>query len=306
MARVVIPIPALDFDPTEVAVAWRLLVARGHEVVFATPDSRASAGDPIMLSGRGLDPWSPLPLIGRLPLLGLLLRADRRGREAYAEMVADPAFQRPAKWAEIAVEDFGGLHLGGGHRARGMRPFLESEVVQRLAAAFFAADKPVSAVCHGVLVAARARRADGRSVLHGRRTTALTWKQERTASLLAHVGRFWDRNYYRTYLEAPGEPAGHMSVEAEVKRALAAPSDFLDVEPGSPHALRKTLGLWRDDENDARPAFVVRDGSYLSGRWPGDVHTLVAAFADLLEERARATGRGEAVERGAVDGAMST
>mgnify|MGYP001766123000 CR=1 FL=1 len=288
MARVVIPVPSRDFDPSEVAVGWRILTDRGHEVVFATPDGRPGHADTIMVTGRGLDPWSELPVIGGLKLLGLLLRANRDARSAHAAMIDDAAFRAPSRWADLRVEDFDGLYLGGGHRARGMRPFLESEVLHRLVAAFFAADKPVAAVCHGVLLAARSRRADGRSVLHGRRTTSLTWKQERTASLFAHVGRFWDPTYYRTYPEEPGQPAGHMSVEHEVKRALATPADYRDVEPGSPHAVRKTLGLWRDTSADDRPAFVVEDGNYLSARWPGDVHTFAARFAALVEARTTA------------------
>jgi hypothetical protein len=27
----------------------------------------------------------------------------------------------------------------------------------------------------------------------------------------------------------------------------------------------------------------VRDGTYLSARWPGDIHTFAHAFADMLE-----------------------
>ena len=37
MARVLIPIPRRDFDPTEVAISWEVLTYLGHEVVFATP-----------------------------------------------------------------------------------------------------------------------------------------------------------------------------------------------------------------------------------------------------------------------------
>ena len=37
MATVLLPIPACDFDPTEVAVSWQVLSAAGHDVVFATP-----------------------------------------------------------------------------------------------------------------------------------------------------------------------------------------------------------------------------------------------------------------------------
>ena len=71
----------------------------------------------------------------------------------------------------------------------------------------FRAGKPVGAICHGVLVAARAvDPATGRSVLHGRRTTALTWALERKAWGVARCTRFWDANYYRTYMEEPGQP----------------------------------------------------------------------------------------------------
>ena len=69
--------------------------------------------------------------------------------------------------------------------------------------------KPVGAICHGVLAAARSiDPTSGRSVLHGRRTTALTWQLERTAWMIARRTRFWDPDYYRTYIEQPGQPPG--------------------------------------------------------------------------------------------------
>ena len=37
MVTVLMPLPACDFDPTEVAVSWQVLSAAGHDVVFATP-----------------------------------------------------------------------------------------------------------------------------------------------------------------------------------------------------------------------------------------------------------------------------
>lgn len=61
-----------------------------------------------------------------------------------------------------------------------MRGYLESELPQRLVAEFFAAGKAVGAICRGVVLAARATDpGTGRSVLHGRRTTALTWALEK-------------------------------------------------------------------------------------------------------------------------------
>ena len=121
-----------------------------------------------------------------------------------------------------------------------------------------------------------------RSVLHGRRTTALTWALERKAWGIARCTRFWDRDYYRTYVEEPGQRWGYMSVQQEVTRALADPADFADVEKGSPDWRRKTSGRARDTLTDARPAWVVRDGSYVSARWPGDAHTFARTFAEVL------------------------
>ena len=44
----------------------------------------------------------------------------------------------------------------------------------------------------------------------------------------------------------------------------------------------KTAGLARDTATDARPAFVVDDGDYVSARWPGDIHTFAKALTDKL------------------------
>jgi putative intracellular protease/amidase len=287
MAKVLILLPAEDFDPTEVAVPWRVLTRRGHDVAFATPDGAPGAADDIMLTGRGLDPWGFLPGLRRLTLIGRALRAGRDARAAYAEMIRDAGFRHPLRWdaAEAAADAdaYDGLILPGGHRARGMRRYLESPVVQRLAVAFFRAGKPVGAICHGVLVLARSiDPATGRSVLYGRKTTALTWPLERSAAALGRIARFWDPHYYRTYRDEPGQPAGHMSVQAEVTRALRAPADFLDVPPDAPDHRRKTSGLARDSETDHRASFVARDGAYVSARWPGDAHLFAAEFAALL------------------------
>ena len=121
-----------------------------------------------------------------------------------------------------------------------------------MTAAFFATTKPIAAICHGVLVAARAR-TDGRSVLHGVKTTCLPKYMERSA----YLATFWRRGrYYRTY------PA---YVEDEVRAALAKPEDF---ERG-PRELSK-----RGTRDDDSAAFVVEDGRYVSARWPGDAYLI--------------------------------
>ena len=284
MANVLMPIPSRDFDPSEVAISWRVLTDAGHHVSFATPDGHPGAADVLMLDGRGLDPWGWIPGLRALPLIGLLLRANRDARHAYAALERDVDFRSPLRWDAIDPSVFDALLLPGGHRARGMREYLESGVLQEVVARFFAADKPVGAICHGVLLAARSRAADSdRSVLYGRRTTALTWTLEKSAWSLARVSRLWDPDYYRTYRESSGQPRGYMSVQQEVTRVLAQPDDFLDVPVDVAHASRKRSGLARDRIDDDTPAFVVRDGNYVSARWPGDVHTFARTFAQLLD-----------------------
>ncbi len=236
MARVFLPLPDRDFDVTEVAVPWKLLREAGHDVVFATEAGATPACDPLLISGV---------VFGKLG-------ARPEAIAFYREMEQAPEFVAPKKWSECRVADFDALFLAGGH-APGMRQYLGSEEVQRLVAAFFATDKPIAAICHGVLVAARAKRGDGSSVLRGHRTTCLPKYMERAA----YFSTFWRRGrYYRTY------PA---YVEEEVRAALDKPEDF---ERG-PRELSK-----RGTREDDTHAFVVEDGRYVSGRWPGDAYLI--------------------------------
>jgi putative intracellular protease/amidase len=285
--RVLIVIPNTDFDPSEVAVSWQVLSQAGLEVVFATPEGEPGTADPLMLSGEGLDLWGFIPGLKRFKLIGLALRANGVARRAHAQMLHAEAFRRPMKHAELKVQDFDALLLPGGHRAAGMRAYLESTTLQRLVAQFFDAGKPVGAICHGVVLAARSiSPITGKSVLHGRQTAALTWKLENSAwTLMRFLGRVWDAGYYRTYPERGGEAKGFRSVEAEVKRALASPLDFKDVPRDSPRHFRQASGLFRDRPDDTRCAFVVVDGNYVSARWPGDVHLFAQTLATQVADR---------------------
>jgi len=285
MARVLVLLPARDFDPSEAGVSWRVLVSAGHVVDFATPDGQSALADDMMLTGEGLDPWGTIPLLRKLPLFGLLMRANRDARQDYAGMITDPNYVAPQRWDAVDATAYDALLLPGGHRARGMREYLESKILQDLVADFFEEQKPVAAICHGVVLVARSvSKRTGRSVLWGYQTTALTWAFENSAWSIARITRFWDPNYYRTYLEQDGQPKGFMSVQQEVMRALARPEDFRDVPKTDPDYLRKTSGLVRDSMDDETPAFVVRDRNYVSARWPGDVHTFAKTFANVLKE----------------------
>lgn len=248
MATVLIPLPRRDFDPTEAGVPWRELSARGHEVRFATPDGSRAQADPRMVHGTGLG------------LLRGLLRADDNGRSAYHEMLADPSFNAPLSYQQAAAQPFDALLLPGGH-APGMREYLESSTLQSLVALAFEQNLPVAAICHGVVLAARSQRPSGASVLHKRKTTALTRNLELTAWALTVA---WLGSYYRTYPE---------TVQSEVTRALASAVDF--------HA--GPLALRRDSPEHPDYGFTVRDGNYLSARWPGDAHRFALEFARMLE-----------------------
>lgn len=293
--NVLMPLPAHDYDPTEVAVTWKTLQDAGHTVSFATPDGHIAQADPLMLHGRELDPWGWVPGLNHVRLIGLILRAHQPARVAHAMLVKDARYGRPTSYAEALAQDlaqpFDALVLPGGH-AKGMRAYLESPTLQHLVVRFFEPNqqggehRPVAAVCHGVLLAARSiRPSTGLSVLHGRKTTALTWKLEKSAWDLTRFGaRFWDAGYYRTYEEGPDDPPGYWSVEHEVKRALQSPDDFIDVTPTVALAWKKRSGLFRDTLGYDSPEWVVRDGRYLSARWPGDVHTFARQLVDLLNE----------------------
>jgi putative intracellular protease/amidase len=284
MATVLIPVPDRDFDPTEVAVSWRVLVDDGHQIVFATESGHPGVADDIMVTGRGLDLWSALPLVGTISLVGRMLRANKDARRAYDDMLQSAEFSHPISWAQASLDGIDALLLPGGHRARGMRSYIDSDALHRLVVEAFARPVVVAAICHGVLLAARsADPATGHSVLFGRKTTALTWALERSAWQLTRITRFWDRDYYRTYSEEPGQSRGYMSVQSEVTRALRDPTDFCDVERGSPRWWLKSSGMVRDTATDSKPAFVVDDGLYLSARWPGDTHTFAKALSAKLK-----------------------
>ncbi len=248
MAIVLMPLPNLDFDPTEAGVPWRVLSQRGHRIVFATPDGGPARADPRMVTGQGLGPFAPF------------MKADRSGRSAYDEMIRSEEFRHPIAYEGIRAAAFDALVLPGGH-ASGMRPYLESARLQVVVADLFERGRPVGAICHGVLIAARSRRADGKSILYGRKTTTLPKIMELTGWLLT---RLYLGNYLRTY---------PTFIEDEVRASLAAREDFI----------RGPFSVRRDSPHHLERGFTVRDGNYLSARWFGDAHRFAVDFAAMLD-----------------------
>jgi protease I len=258
--RILFPLPSRGFDPTESSVPWRTLIDAGHEVVFATPDGRPAAADPRILSGRGFGPFRHW------------LRARPHARELYAEMEASEAFRHPLPYAEIDPDDFDGVVLTGGH-AKDMKSYLDSELVQELVRAHMQAGKPVGAICHGVLIPARAiDPATGKSILYGRKTTALTSAQELSAWAMTGL---WLGSYYRTYKQ---------TVQAEVTAALARPEDFAT---GS-------FTVSREGPDKPEIGFAMRDGNYVSARYYVDAYRFAKTYLSVLAEQTAEAMRGPA------------
>jgi len=290
--KIIFPLPNYGFDPTETAVSWKILQNAGFEVDFATPDGKRGYADPLMLTGEGLDLWGWIPVLKKIKLVGLMLRAGSFARACYRKLEDDQNFLNPKRYDELRLEDYDGLLLSGGH-APPMKEYLESETLQALVVNFFESldstgnHKPVAAICHGVLLVARSISPQtNKSVLYKRKTAALTWALEKSAwDLTKYLCRFWDPNYYRTYIESKDEPPGHWSVETEVKRNLENPEDFIDVPKDHKQYFIKTSGLFRDSLENHKPSWVVRDGNYVSSRWPGDTHAFAQEFVKMLKEK---------------------
>jgi putative intracellular protease/amidase len=253
---VLMPLPDYGFDPTESAVPWRALVRAGHEVVFSTPEGEQARADVRMVTGKGLP---------RLLRNNLMARPE--DVRVYYEMEASDAFRNPIEYEKIQPDEYDGLVLSGGHD-KGMRPYLESPILQLVVAHFFDRNKPVGAICHGTLLAARSAaledpECNGRSVLWGKRTTGLTRNQEMLAYWLT---RSTLRDYYRTY---------EMPMMDDLVSHLRAPTDYT-AGPGRPVPMTR-------DSDEHPTGFTVKDGNYLSARWPGDAHAFAREFVAMLK-----------------------
>ncbi len=220
---------------------WRVLTDAGHEVTFATGDGSIGACDPDMLSGV---------LLGQV-------KARPAHAAAYEEMTATDAFRSPIRYADIEPGRFDLLVLPGGH-ARGMRQYLEDTSLQHAVVAFFRADAPVGAICHGTVVLARSVDPESEmSVVAGRTLTGLPKRFEKGARIATKATR---GDYFRTYPEW---------VQDEVRRAIGPDGEW------KPGPLLPVHGK----------GFVVEDGALITARWPGDAERFAATLVELLEQR---------------------
>jgi len=251
MKRVLIPLPSYGFDPTEVAIPWKLMSEESFNIVFATPEGAKASADRLMLIGEKLGIWKSV------------LKARKDAIDAYFEMEKCESFCNPLKYKDVDEKNFDAILLPGGHD-KGVKEYLESEVLQQIVVYFFRSKKSVGAICHGVILAARSiNPVTGRSVIHNYKTTSLLKSQE----LLAYnLTRLWLKNYYLTY---PG-----ITTEDEVKSVLSNKNNFL--KGPSP--------LLKDSIRNLNRGFSLKDRNYLSARWPGDVCNFSLEFIRMVQD----------------------
>ncbi len=249
--RILIPLSSYGLDPSETAIPWKLLSEQNFKIVFITPDGKKASTDKIMLTGEKLGIWKRV------------LSARKDAVESYHEMEKTEAFCNPLQYTEIQGKDFDAILLPGGHD-KGVKEYLESEILQKLVVDFFSAQKPVAAICHGVVLAARSIDPDtNKSVIHNYKTTALLKSQE---MLAYNMTKLWMGDYYLTYPE--------ITVEDEVTSFLSNSNNFH--KGPSP--------LFRDNLNHLKRGFVVKDRNYLSARWPGDAYNFSLEFIKMLQD----------------------
>lgn len=238
MPHVLIPLPDTDFDPTESATPWRVCMDRGWTATFATEHGKVPTADQRLLMGFVRGPLGAGPM----------------GLRDYQRMTAAPEYQKPIRYADINVDEYDAILLTGGH-APGMKQFLESKVLQQKVVGFFKQNKGIGAICHGLLVLARAIDPNtGKSVLYEYKTTSLTKGLE----MIGYASTFWLLGRrFRTY---------DAYVEDETRAALKDPRQYSKGLIPFPH--------------------VVVDRNLVTSRyWLFDAGRYAVKFAEMVEGR---------------------
>ena len=254
------PLPACDFDPAEVAVSWQVLSDAGHDVRFTTPSGQPGRADDLMVTGRGLDPWGAVPGLRHVTVVGHVLRANRAARGACTRRCSPTRRSgHRCHWGAARRSESTALLLPGGHP-----PARHACLCSRAPrSSRWPPTRSVPAGRWGRSATAsstrqtRWTRGPGTPccTAGGRRRSRGRWSARRGTSPATRV--FWDANYYRTYVEEPGQPVGYMSVQQEVARGAGRSGRLQGrVEKDTPDRRRRArTGGAHDDFN--RPASGV-------------------------------------------------
>lgn len=249
---IIIALPQAGFDPTECVAPWLVLSQAGYDVCFATPNGKPSIADSRMIT-KGFGPLSPLLMTHPYIL------------KEYHKMVETERYKNPTPYDKLNVDNYRGMVIPGGHGAE-MQDMLHSKALQKVIADFFKKNKPIGALCTGVLALARSKQLDNpkRSVLYGKKTTAVTKLMELAGWGVTYP---WLKNYFKPNKD---------TVQDEIIQNLQNKDDFL-TGPFPIYPMRYSSKAWNRQ-------FVVRDGNYISARWPGDAYRFSCEFLSMLQE----------------------
>ncbi|MBO9473671.1 type 1 glutamine amidotransferase domain-containing protein [Shimia sp. R10_1] len=154
-----------------------------------------------------------------------------------ADAAANVALNNTAKLADVAAEDFDAIFYPGGHGP--MWDLVDDADSINLIEAFFAADKPVSSVCHGPIVLINAKDADGSYIVKDRKVTGFSNSEEEAVgltnvvpklledALVARGGIYYKGDDWLSYVQKDGNlitgqnPNSSVAVAQEVIRALS-------------------------------------------------------------------------------------
>ena len=286
LSTVLIPIPDRDFDPTEVAVSWRVLDPQRSPRRLRHRERRA----------RGCRRHH-----GQRPGPGHLVRATGIGRDP-----ADRAGAAGEQGRSRSIPGHVGLQrisasgeLGEGQPRRHRRVAAARRSPRPRNAQLHRQRDPATAcrrrLCprgdRGRDLSRRAACRPQRGSRH--RSLGALRTQDHRADLGAGAHRLAPHPRHpllgspTTTAPTPRNPANPTGTCRCSRKSLVPfedSADFCDVARGSPHWRLKTSGMVRDTASDSRPAFVVDDGNYVSARWPGDTHTFATVLSQKLAQ----------------------
>jgi putative intracellular protease/amidase len=139
----------------ELATPYRLFDKAGYDILFGTPGGAPAPLDPASLE----EPW--------------LLPA---GHWFLGQPTAMAKLEKPVDLAEVDAGRLAAIFLVGGTGT--LWDFPGSTALGQLATDLHAADKPVAAICHGVVGLMTATAADGSPLVKGRAITCFSNEEE--------------------------------------------------------------------------------------------------------------------------------
>lgn len=257
-STVLFPLPSIGFDPTEAAVPWKVLKNHNHRIVFATPDGQPSIGaDPFLVNG----------LYG-----GMLLKAGREPLDFYQQMINSTEYKSPISYAQINPKDYDGMVFVGGH-APGMRDYLESETLRDKIRQFWSLQRPVGAICHGVLAVSRVTDdKTGKSIIHDYKTTSVPVYLERQFYWLTQYVGMLPAQEYQLSTTWPRYVEDEIRSEIGMQNFIPGPTD-------------RMAALLPGNIENHEHTFLVEDRHYLSARFWGDAYAFSLRFSKLLTQK---------------------